>query len=1207
MKQQLPLLAFLWLTLASMSFARAEDAPNANETIPGVNSPSAFYLTDDIQYFPSGPEFQLTGGVPGRAVTENPVLPPEIVDPATYVAAFDIFRVPLVHWEKVCRNQEIVRDKKVTVLSGETGKTLKGALQEHPDTQTVASPKLVVLEGREGTFRSGGEVTPSSKDGEPTTVGQQIKFRTIRGDDGKLRISGQIIDALPLTPPEEGESPAKVSELSFLTHAESGDCVVLHLNSRHNSEFATVALVNVEEVTPRLDVAVTNDPPPRRRNSRGLADSPFTAVPEKSPQPADPFAPAPADDDPFSPAPTETLPPKRQQPTSGGATLIPNHRPGDGGNPQLLDPFVAQQPQPAPQAVPPGAFTDDSVLSPLPSPVPSGGNVALPQYRLVPQPGHSNINTITGRAIELTDETKELSVAPRQSIIVSHKNRITAVDGFNDTILKVTPVSPNHLRLQGEQEGLTQLTISDEKGQSKTITISVQRDVSDIEQLIQRFWPSADVTVVPIDSAILLRGTAENEEDIQEIAEVVEVKATAVINQLRVGPSRDLNRALNQNIDLHLPNSTLRDAVQIVSSEVGVNVVLDSKSFEKAKRRMDEPVELVVSGISLRSVLKLLADAHDFTWNIEGDVIMIRAVPVGQTLDREMSALDELQIPTESTPDLDLPEPTSSSVIPPGYRVVTLPCNQENLDGVELGRYVDIDWKEIEWNDPSEPIGIGPVTNVRVFAFDDKTDQSGANPLHISILVTPEQAMQIRSALAADAQPWLTLSSNEEMEQHLLTDSEASNAKNGSGEESRSSLRADIRALHDDVRELIKLLKEQKSPPPAPKEEMTEVLPADGSPVVLYFRASWCGPCQVMEKTIREFPDSDIPLVVIDIDERPELAQRFHIDRIPTMIRVFEGMETARESGVVTRERLESLLSRRERTAELPSAAIIRITTDDGSPEIGSGFFVRDNLNHIRIVTAAHLLRNASEDGEIRVSVPGCHTLFSARTLKQDVDTDVAILDSVDGFDLEKLVRPVPWRNSPIEVGEKVSVLGYSVQDSGNLASAQLLSGQVKSIDRYEGPANFEIADMEAIQGMSGSMVLDSQGRLCGVVVAVDREDHCTVCHAASVIDRTVDPPSYAVTGLTEFEVLEKDSPLIEGKSFRGGLRIRHVKPHSPADKAGIRVGDILVGLDVHEIASLKSLNWSVRHSKRDVEGRLKFYVVRDGELVFGHLNLPPI
>lgn len=67
---------------------------------------------------------------------------------------------------------------------------------------------------------------------------------------------------------------------------------------------------------------------------------------------------------------------------------------------------------------------------------------------------------------------------------------------------------------------------------------------------------------------------------------------------------------------------------------------------------------------------------------------------------------------------------------------------------------------------------------------------------------------------------------------------------------------------------------------------------------LLQFKASWCGPCKMQTKEFEENP-VDVELVPIDIDEDDkDLATKYSIRSIPTMILLSDNEELNRWTGI---------------------------------------------------------------------------------------------------------------------------------------------------------------------------------------------------------------------------------------------------------------------------------------------------------------------
>lgn len=89
------------------------------------------------------------------------------------------------------------------------------------------------------------------------------------------------------------------------------------------------------------------------------------------------------------------------------------------------------------------------------------------------------------------------------------------------------------------------------------------------------------------------------------------------------------------------------------------------------------------------------------------------------------------------------------------------------------------------------------------------------------------------------------------------------------------------------------------------KEEKLEDLVKDGTHLVDFY-ADWCGPCKMLGSVLETMEDVDI--IKINVDEHPDLATKFGVMSIPTMIVFKNGIETKKQIGFIDSEAIQELL-----------------------------------------------------------------------------------------------------------------------------------------------------------------------------------------------------------------------------------------------------------------------------------------------------------
>jgi S1-C subfamily serine protease len=298
-----------------------------------------------------------------------------------------------------------------------------------------------------------------------------------------------------------------------------------------------------------------------------------------------------------------------------------------------------------------------------------------------------------------------------------------------------------------------------------------------------------------------------------------------------------------------------------------------------------------------------------------------------------------------------------------------------------------------------------------------------------------------------------------------------------------------------------------------------------------------------------------------------------------------------------------------------PSVAAVQVLDRHGKPAgNGSGFlFTPDGylLSNSHVVRAGRKARPDASAAFHASFSDGRH--FTARSVGDDPHTDLAVLQ-VDGVSQGALTCALLGRSAHVRRGEIAVAIGNPLGFE-HTVTAGIVSALGRSMRASTGRMIPDVIQTDAAlnPGNSGGPLLNSRGEVIGVNTAIIPGAQA-ICFAVAVDIASVVIPQLLRHGRVRRgwlgvggSTMALDRRIIVplGLQQSHAVRVLSVEPASPAERAGLRPGDILLGMDGHDIASVDALYQALDPERVGRDCVLK--ILRPGSAAAIYLQARPV
>lgn len=222
---------------------------------------------------------------------------------------------------------------------------------------------------------------------------------------------------------------------------------------------------------------------------------------------------------------------------------------------------------------------------------------------------------------------------------------------------------------------------------------------------------------------------------------------------------------------------------------------------------------------------------------------------------------------------------------------------------------------------------------------------------------------------------------------------------------------------------------------------------------------------------------------------------------------------------------------------------------------------------------------------------------YEAELVGSDINTDLAVV-KINAQDL----RPAVLGDSDnVRVGELAVAIGNPLGNLEGSVTVGVVSAVKRSVDIENISMSLIQTDAALNPGNSGGALVNKYGEIIGVVnaktsaVGIEGLGYAIPSNDAKIVVEDLITKGY-VSGRIKIGIATQDicEVLADFYDLPEGIYIVDVEPESSADKAGLKAGDVIIGIDGRDILTGSEL-LEVRDS-HEVGDEVKVLIIRDGE-----------